>query len=137
VLLTDILFATGKHSNKFSVLVLEARGFDNSNSEIEEGAATLPQDALLIRPVNSEDSAGPCDRDIVEEPPTLESHVICEAVRIECFPLHDSPYVAQHHGSSGRRYHCVIFSRRWSYFEIFFDMYLPFDKLSCEQREKT
>jgi len=58
--------------DNFSVLVLEAQGYDSSNSDTEEVAVALPQDALVIRPVNSEDSAGPCDRDIVEEPHTLE-----------------------------------------------------------------
>jgi hypothetical protein len=116
--------------------VLEARGFDNSYSETEEGAVTLPQDTLVIRPVNSEDSAGPCDRDIVEEPHTLKSHVICEAVRMECIPLQDSPCIAMHHGNSRRRYCCVIFSKRWSYIEIFFDVYLSFDRLSREQKKK-
>jgi hypothetical protein len=55
---------------------------------------------------------------------------------MEGFPFQDSLYVAMHHGSSGWRSHCVIFSRRWSYFKIFFEMYLPFDKLLCEQKKK-
>jgi len=59
--------------DKFSVLVSELRGFESSDSETEQEAIFLPQDALVIRPMNREDSTGLHDRDIVEEPCTLES----------------------------------------------------------------
>ena len=91
--------------DKFSVLVSELQGFESSDSETEQEAVSLPQDALVIRPMNREDSTGPCDRDTVEEPRTLESPVRCEGDRMENFPFQDSIYVTIHHGSSGRRLH--------------------------------
>ena len=65
----------------------ESRGFEKSDSETEQGSVSLPQDAQVIRPVNREDSAGLCDRGIVEEPCTLESPVVHEGDRMESFPF--------------------------------------------------
>lgn len=91
----------------------EARGIDNSNLDTAEGAVALKQDALVIGHMNIEDSVGPCDRNIVEEPHTSESHVVCEAVstpvRMECFPFQYSPYVTMQRGSSGRRSRCKCY----------------------------
>ena len=99
--------------DKFSVFMSEARGIDGSNSDTVEGAVAPKQDAQLIRDMNIEDSGGPCDRNIVEEPHTSESHVKCDAVstpvRMECFPFQYSPYVTMQHGSSGRRSRCKCY----------------------------
>jgi hypothetical protein len=88
----------------------DVRGVDSSNSESVEQAVAPNQDTLLIRPVNSEDSAAPCTRSIVEEPHASESHVRCEVVstpvRMEGFPFQYSPFVTMHRGSSGRRSRC-------------------------------
>jgi len=97
----------------FSVFVSEARGIDSSNSDTAEGAVAPKQDALVIRHMNIEDSAAPCDRNIVEEPHTSESHVNHETfstpVRMECFPFQYSPYVTMQRGSSGRRSRCKCY----------------------------
>ena len=101
--------------DKFSVFVSKARGNASSNSEAVKGAIALKKDALVIRHTNTEDSAGPCDRDIVEEPHTSESQVKSEVVstpvRMEWFPCQYSPFVTMHRGSSGRRSRskCYIF----------------------------
>ena len=98
--------------------MLETQGIGSSNSDTVEGAVAPKQDALVIRHMNNEDSAGPCDKNIVEETHTSESYVKCEAVstlvRIECFPFQHSPYVTMQCGSSGRQSCCVIFSGSWS-----------------------
>lgn len=99
--------------DKFFVFVSETRVIDSTNSDTVEGAGALKQDALVIRHMNVEDSVGPCDRNIVEEPHTSESHVKCEAVstpvRMECFPFQYSPYVTMQRGSSGRRSRCKCY----------------------------
>ena len=104
--------------DKFSVFVSEARGIDSSNSDTAVGAVAPKEDALVIRHMNAEESAGPCDRNIVEEPHTPESHVnetVSTPVRMECFPFQYSPYVTMQRGSSGRRSRCkcCIFYRWW------------------------
>jgi hypothetical protein len=47
--------------------------------------------------------------DIVDEPPTPESHVSCESVStpvtMECLPFRFSPFVTMHRGSSWRQSH--------------------------------
>jgi len=99
--------------DKFSVFVSEARGIDSSKSDTAEGAVAPKQDAQVIRHMNVEDSAGPCDRNIVQEPHTSELPVKCEAVstpvRMECFPFQYSPYVTMQRGSSGRRSRCKCY----------------------------
>lgn len=88
----------------------ELRGFETSDSETQQEAVSLPQDALVIRPMNREDSTGLCDRDTVEESRALESPVICEGDRMGSFPFHNSLYVTMYNGSSGRRLHCKCYS---------------------------
>jgi hypothetical protein len=92
--------------------VSEARGIDSSNSDTAVGTVAPKQDALVIRHTNVEESAGPCDRNIVEEPRTSESHVsatVSTPVRMECFPFQYSPFVTMQRGSSGRRSRCKFY----------------------------
>ena len=113
VLQTYLPLLLASTQDKFSFFVSEARGTDSNNSDTAEGAAAPKQDALVIRPMNIEDSAGPCDRNIVEEPHTSEWPVKCEAVstpvRMECFPFQYSPDVTVQRGSSGRRSRCKCY----------------------------